>query len=107
MAKSYYVSVIEEYPVYFQEEEGYYAAGREVVKVREFNTWRKANKAFQKLRREFFEEYSLERIGDRIISGIDSDGDGSRISYMSRYIGEGSSVRLTTYKPENYHPYYC
>ena len=106
MAK-YYVSIIEEFPVYHAEEGGYYDAGREVVKVREFNTWRKANKAFQKLRKDFYDSYDLERVGERILSGVDFDGDGVQVYYNSRYIGEGRMVEITTYIPQNYYPYYC
>ena len=51
----YYVSWIREYPIFEPAEGGYYYAGEQVFYCEEYPTWKKANKAYQKLKREFYE----------------------------------------------------
>lgn len=104
----YYVSYITEYPIYEPAEGGYYYAGENVESCREFSTWKKANRFYQKLRKEFLEMYEdePERILDYICGGIGKYG-GSSVSYLSRYIGEGERVEISKVKPQGkgYEPY--
>ena len=104
----YYVSYITEYPIYEPAEGGYYYEGTQIELCRAFTTWKKANRFYQKLRKQFWEEHSWEkeRVNDYEFGGI-SKWHNPFISYHSRYIGEGERVELTKVKPieEGWHPY--
>ena len=105
----YYVSYIEEYPIYEPAEGGYFYPGETVVEVRECKTWRKAKKTFNEWRKRFEKEYADEnnRVFRVAPGGCNRYGDGPEIGYNSRYIGDGAFVRLTRYKPHDkgYTPY--
>lgn len=93
----FYVSYIEEYPIYEPAEGGYYYAGEHVVECREFSSWKKANRYFQEWRKWFLEEYR-ERACDCPCGGCGKYVNPS-VVYFSRYIGEGARVELTRKKP--------
>ena len=97
---SYFVSYITEYPIYEPAEGGYYYAGTQIQMCREFDSWKKANRFYQKCRKEFFEmhEYELERIHEYFCGGVSKYG-GPEIRYNSRYIGEGERVEITRKRP--------
>lgn len=105
----YYVSYIEEYPIYEPAEGGYYYAGERVVWCMPYLNWKKANRAYQKCRKEFIDEYGWPD-PERVIS-VPAGGCGRWINpetcYSSRYIGEGARLQITRHKPENrgWHPY--
>lgn len=65
MATYYYVSYVEEYPIYEPAEGGYYYAGEQVMNYRKFSSWKKANKYFQKVKRQFLDEYDWAFCKDR------------------------------------------
>ena len=96
----YYVSYITEYPIYEPAEGGYYYAGEQIQMCRSFHTWKKANRFYQKCRKEFIDEHGweLERVNDFVCSGI-SKWHNPFVSYHSRYIGDGERVELTKTKP--------
>lgn len=96
----YYVSYITEYPIYEPAEGGYYYAGTQIQMCREFQTWKKANRFFQKCRKEFLEMHEGEedRINDATWGGVGKHVNPA-VYYFSRYIGEGESVELTRAKP--------
>lgn len=112
MATYYYVSYVEEYPIYEPAEGGYYYTGEQVMNYRKFSSWKKANKCFQKWKKAFLEEYDWAVKQDRVWvwdnPGVDpKDGQGSLARYSSRYIGEGASVQITRgpFKEHGYEPY--
>lgn len=96
----YYVSYITEYPIYEPAEGGYYYAGTQIQMCREFSSWKKANRFFQKCRKEFLEMHEGEedRINDATWGGVGKHVNPA-VYYFSRYIGEGESVELTRKKP--------
>lgn len=96
----FYVSYIKEYPIYEPAEGGYYYEGEHVEICREFSTWKKANRYFQKLRKEFLEMHDDEpnRVNDFVCGGV-SFWHNPFVSYTSRYIGDGERVELTRKKP--------
>lgn len=96
----YYVSYITEYPIYEPAEGGYYYAGTQIQMCREFSSWKKANRFFQKCRKEFLEMHEGEedRINDATWGGVGKYVNPA-VYYFSRYIGEGESVELTRIKP--------
>lgn len=106
----YYVSYIEEYPIYEPAEGGYFYPGEIVIEMRECKTWRKARQIFNQWRKCFERKYADE-MGRNIYryetGGCDKSGDGSLIGYSSKYVGDGCAVRLTRYKPHDkgYTPY--
>lgn len=104
----YYVSYITEYPIYEPAEGGYYYAGTRIEMCREFPSWKKANRFYQKCRKEFLEMFEGEedRIREYICGGVGKYG-GSEVYYNSRYIGEGAKVEITRKKPveHGWHPY--
>ena len=105
----YYVSYIEEYPIFEPAEGGYFYAGEEVVKARAFKSWRKARQMFNKQRKRFEEQFREEygKFFRYDCGGCSKYGDGSTVSWRGKYIGDGCEVRLTRYKPEDkgYTPY--
>ena len=111
MAMYYYVSYVEEYPIYEPAEGGYYYAGDTVQRYRKFSSWKKANKCFQKWKKWFLEENEWAVEQNRVYlwenPGIDKYNDGSVVGYNSKYIGEGASVRITKgpYEEHGWHPY--
>lgn len=96
----YYVSYITEYPIYEPAEGGYYYAGTQIQICRQFSTWKKANRFFQKLRKEFLEEHDweMDRVNNFACGGV-SKWHNPFVAYYSRYIGEGERVELTKEKP--------
>lgn len=96
----FYVSYITEYPIYEPAEGGYYYAGTQIQMCREFSSWKKANRFFQKCRKEFLEMHEDEpdRINDATWGGVGKYVNPA-VYYFSRYIGEGESVELTRTKP--------
>lgn len=106
----YYVSYIEEYPIYEAAEGGYFYPGETVIDSRACKSWRKARKVFNEWRKWFEKEYGAPD-GNSVhlieMGGCDLYGNGSEISLTSKYVGEGCAVRLTRYKPHDkgYTPY--
>ena len=104
----FYVSYITEYPIYEPAEGGYYYAGTQIQMCREFSTWKKANKFYQRCRKEFLEEHDweTERVHDFCCGSVGKYCN-PHVSYRSRYIGEGERVELTKEKPveHGWHPY--
>lgn len=96
----YYVSWIIEYPIYEPAEGGYYYAGDQIAFCREFASWKKANKCFQRLRKEFLAEHDweMERVNDFPCGGV-GKWVNPAVYYYSRYIGDGERVELTRKKP--------
>lgn len=96
----YYVAYITEYPIYEPAEGGYYYAGTQIQECREFSTWKKANKCYQRWSKEFKEMHDdePERIWEYVCGGIGKHG-GSHTAYCSRYIGEGERVEISKKKP--------
>lgn len=96
----YYVAYITEYPIYEPAEGGYYYAGTQIQMCREFRDWKKANRFYQKCRKEFIEmhEDEPERVWEYACGGIAKWG-GSHTAYTSRYIGEGERVEISKKKP--------
>lgn len=98
----YYVSFISEYPIYEPAEGGYYYAGETVVECKEFQSWKKANRAYQAMKRELIDVYGHTGRVD----SFDCGGCGKYLNhpatyYHSKYIGEGARVQLTRTKPHN------
>ena len=104
----YYVSHIVEYPIFEPAEGGYYYAGTQIVECLEYESWKEANKQFQKMRKAFLRdyEYDKERIIDRQYGGC-GKYKYPCVIYNSRLIGEGEQIQLTRQKPVEYgwHPY--
>lgn len=104
----YYVSYITEYPIYEPAEGGYYYAGTHIEECLEFWSWKKANKMFHKLKKEFREMYEWER---GHFDEIEHGGCGKYchpgIYFRSYYIGDGAELTLTRQKPveHGWHPY--
>lgn len=110
----YYVSYITEYPIYEPAEGGYYYAGEIVEECREFPTWKKANKYFQKMKAWFLDLHDYENelghvavnelSGVRKFPGFDI---GSSATLYAKYIGEGERVEISCRKPQDkgYEPY--
>ncbi len=98
----YYVSYITEYPIYEPAEGGYYYTGETVQFCRGFSTWKKANRFFQKIRKEFLEEHedTPDRINDAVWGGV-GKWVNPAVYYHSRYVGEGERVELTRTKPHD------
>ena len=96
----YYVSYITEYPIYEPAEGGYYYAGTQIQMCRKFSEWKKANRFYQKCRKEFLESHDgdEDRIHEYICGGVGKYG-GSVVYYRSRYIGEGEKVEVSRTKP--------
>lgn len=88
----YYVTYYEEYPIYEPAEGGYYYAGSQNVWVREFSTWRKARQFFNKVRKEFMEEYADD-------NPYCVYGQNPYAETTSKYIGECIGIALTYRKP--------
>ena len=107
----YYVSHVTEYPIYEPAEGGYYYAGTTTESSRRFPTWKKANKFFQKAKKQFLEDHPWEVEQGRVHvweeSGVCKDNEGSCVRYHSRYIGEGEFVILTRgeYVENGWEPY--
>lgn len=103
----YYVSYIEEFPVYEPAEGGYYYAGENVAYCRAFDSWKKANKHYQKIKRELMQEWEACDTHEYSVSGCNIYGSGSHFRKKSRYIGEEEYLQITRYKPQysGYHPY--
>ena len=103
----YYVSYIAEYPIYEPAEGGYYYEGKHVVYCRSFDSWKKANKHYQKIKRDLMQDWYGCDTYDYSVSGCRKYGGGSRFRKISRYIGDDEYLQITRYKPQNsgYHPY--
>ena len=104
----FYVSYITEYPIYEPAEGGYYYAGETVQQCAAFPSWKKANRAYQALKREFEAEYQYEY---GRIESFACGGCGKYVNpatfFHSKYIGEGARVEITRTKPHDvgWHPY--
>ena len=105
----YYVSYVEEYPIYEAAEGGYYYEGEEVQYCKACSTWKQAKRVYNDWRRWFEQEYGWDGkdVYKYDMGGCDKYGHGSKIRYNGRYIGEGCFVQITRYKPMNsgWHPY--
>lgn len=82
---SYFVTVYNNYPIYEAAEGGYYYEGTEVVKSREFQTWRKAKRAVRKLYKKLFDAEDL---------GSFQNDSRQHFGWNSRYIGDGWYIKL-------------
>ena len=107
----YYVSYIEEYPIYEPAEGGYYYAGERVMDCKSFPTWKKANKCFQEWRKWFLDEYGCfeedrKRINENLPGGVGKHIY-PEIAFYAKHIGDGASVQITRKKPQDHgwHPY--
>lgn len=104
----FYVSYITEYPIYEPAEGGYYYAGTHIEECIECNSWKKANKLFQKLKGEFREMYEYERghIVELEVGGCGKYTNPA-IIFHSYYIGDGARLEITRKKPvpHGWHPY--
>lgn len=96
----FYVSYIEEYPIYEPAEGGYYYAGESVRMCRAFHDWEKANRFYQKLKLWFLDEYSYD--SSRLVVR-DYGGCGKYVNpcvcYRGKYIGEGARIQITRKEP--------
>ena len=99
----YYVTYYEEYPIYEPAEGGYYYAGSQNVWVREFKSWRKARQFFNKVAKQFVEDFSYDNPYCMY---------GFRMCYAevcASYFGNGYGIVLTSRKPLKEHGWkpYC
>lgn len=103
----YYVSFVSEYPIYEPAEGGYYYAGERVAYCRAFDSWKKANKHYQEIKREFMLEWQRCDTNDFSVSGCLRGGNGSIFRKISCYIGDHEYLQIIRFKPQNhgYHPY--
>ena len=107
----YYVSFITQYPIYEAAEGGYYYSGTSVEECREFSSWKKANRYYQKMRKWFLEDYSFWVNGKTGVSDYQCGCVNKRnhpvVRCYSRYVGEDAWVQLTRTKPQEHgwHPY--
>lgn len=100
----YYVSYVEEYPIYEPAEGGYYYAGQIVQDCRACNTWRKAKRVFNNWRRWFEQEYGdggNPNVYAFDTGGCNKYGDGSFVRRFSRYVGDSAMVQITRYEPKD------
>ena len=111
----FFVSWIREYPIFEPAEGGYYYAGEQVFYCKEYPTWKKANRAYQKLKREFLDYcgFYMEKDfcpRDSYVFYRDSDvedfmtgGCGKwRRPHMilhSKYIGREEWIQITRRRP--------
>lgn len=102
----FYVSYITEYPIYEPAEGGYYYAGTVVEECYKFDTWKKANKHFQKMKRDFLDYYEYEAahgmVDVREISGVKKFRGfdiGSSVVLHSKYIGDGARIEISCREP--------
>ena len=107
----YYVSYIQEFPIYEPAEGGYFYAGEDVVWCNAYPTWKKAKRAYRKAQRDFMERF-CPWAGDNVRSvefgGCNRWGEGSFTKYYDRsYIGQDEWVWITRFKPvrRGYEPY--
>lgn len=100
---AYYVTAIEEYPIYEPAEGGYYYTGTTIVWERVFQNRRKAKRYFNRCAKEFTYEFST--YGS--LSRYDRDGCYMQIEHHTRYIGEGHRLRMSNrpYEERGYTPY--
>lgn len=99
MAK-YFVSYVTEYPIYEPAEGGYYYAGTTVQECYEFDTWKKANRFYQRCKKEFLDYHKGEpqRINDFMCGGC-GKWVNPFVKYNARYIGDSEWVELTREMP--------
>lgn len=105
----YYVSWIREYPIFEPAEGGYYYAGEQVFYCKEYQTWKKANKAYQKLKKEFLDYCGwadegpgyLHHPRDLIINDCGGCGKYRRplVRLCSEYVGKEEWIQLTRRRP--------
>lgn len=110
----YYVSYIKEYAIYEPAEGGYYYPGTSVQFSYKFQSWKKANKCFQKLKRWFLEmhdyENELGHVSVNEISGVKKFKGfdiGSSVHLFSKYIGDDEYLEISCREPQDhgYEPY--
>ena len=97
MAKLY-VTAMAEYPIYEPAEGGYYYAGNEIVWQREFSTYRKARQFFNKMVKEFIEDFGepdQETDWYEVSSQTWFNKMHTGIYHRTHYIGEGHELTLT------------
>ena len=98
----YYVSWINEYPIYEPAEGGYYYEGETVVSCRAFRSWKKAKKQYLKWKRAFVEHYTLCYDPERIYENpCTYRKQGPFVRYIGKYVGTGAMVQITRYEPKN------
>ena len=105
----YYVSWIREYPIYEPAEGGYYYAGEQVFLCNAYPTWKQANRAFKKLRREFLDYCGWADEGpgylhhERDVYAVDCGGVGKykrpMVKLQSDYVGKEEWIQITRRKP--------
>ena len=111
------VSWIREYPIFEPAEGGYYYPGEQVFYCEEYPTWKKANKAYQKLKREFYDYCGVADEGpgylhhERDVIDVAHGGCGKWrhpfVKLCSEYIGKEEWIQLTRRRPveRGYVPY--
>ncbi len=110
----WYVTLMEEYPIYEPAEGGYYYAGTYIRECREFQSRRKARQFYNKARKEFIEWFGEpsdvcmpgRNYHGRVWEYI-ARGNSLWIEHTTGYIGEGHSLTLTRKprKERGYVPY--
>ena len=99
----YYVTRYEEYPIYEPAEGGYYYVGSHNVWVREFSSWKKAKRFFNKVSKEFMQQFEYKNIIciHRCPNAF--------VKTTSKYIGEDIGIELTYGEPLKEHGWepYC
>ena len=95
----WYVTLMEEYPIYEPAEGGYYYAGTSITDVREFNTWRKARQFYNKVRKEFIAEFGepsevcMPR--HNYHARVWESRNHKAIFHETDYVGEGHELTIT------------
>ena len=98
----FYVSHIEEYPIYEPAEGGYYYPGETVVECVACRTWKKAQRIFSKMKKDFRERYEDEwgRIYENNFGGVGKYVN-PFIVFDSHLIGDGAKIEITRIKPRD------
>ncbi len=93
----YYVYEYSEYPIYEPAEGGYYYSGVNHHNVRSYKEWKKAKKAFLKMRKEFNEYVNDFHEPSRVIEYISQPC--MMCHYDAKYIGDGFGIALSKKEP--------
>ena len=109
----WYVTLLEEYPIYEPAEGGYYYAGTSITDCREFQSRRKARQFYNKARKEFIEWFGeptdvcmpRRNYHGKVWEFTRRNCPG--IMHSTGYIGEGHELTLTRYprRERGYVPY--
>lgn len=97
----WYVTLLEEYPIYEPAEGGYYYAGTSIADCRVFQSRRKARQFYNKVREEFIAEFGEPT--DVCIPGRNYHGrvwefnwsNCPGIAHSTGFVGEGHELTLT------------